>query len=91
MLVGQAESEMKPDDRFTKIAFALLVPLVTAGVVGIFGMSTSVSRLDERVAVLTKTLSERVDYATSRIDQIAREQRDSDRRIGILEGRTRTN
>jgi cobalamin biosynthesis Mg chelatase CobN len=78
-------------DRFTKVAFAVFAPLVTAGVIGIFTMSTSISRLDERVANLTKTLAERVDYTTQRIDQIAREQRESDRRIGIIEGRTRTN
>lgn len=82
---------MPPDDRFTKISFAIITTLVSAGVVGIFSMSTSLSRLDERVANWTKTVTERVDYATMRIDQIAREQRDSDRRIGVLEGRTRNN
>ena len=82
---------MKHDDRFLKVAFAILVPLVCAAVVGIFGMSTSLSRLDERVASFTKTITDRVDYATMRIDQIAREQRESDRRIGVIEGRTRNN
>lgn len=84
-----------PDDRFTKIFFGVSTSLIAAGVVGIFTMSTTLSRLDERVAVWTKTVSERLDYATSRIDQITKDQRESqrenERRLGLLEGRSRAN
>lgn len=84
-----------PDDRFTKIFFGVSTSLIAAGVIGIFSMSTTLSRLDERVANWTKTVSERLDYATSRIDQITKDQRETqrenERRIGLLEGRARSN
>jgi hypothetical protein len=83
------------DDRFTKIFFGVSTSLIAAGVIGVWSMSTTLSRLDERVANWTKTVSERLDYATTRIDQITKDQRDAqrdnDRRLGQLEGRSRSN
>lgn len=84
----------KTEDRFTRVVFSVAASLIVSGVVGLWLLSTQVSRieervkaLDDRVGVWTKTNSERVDYATARIDQITKEQRDSDRRLGAIEVR----
>ena len=78
----------------TKIFFGVSTTLIAAGVVGVWSMSTTLSRLDERVANWTKAVSERLDYATSRIDTITKDQREAqrenERRLGLLEGRTRS-
>lgn len=85
-------------DRFTKVLFTVAASLITSGVIGLWIMSTQVGRLDERVKGLDerivlwmKSNSERADYATKHIDEIARNQRESDRRLGVLEGRIRAN
>lgn len=82
-------------DRFTKVLFTVAASLICSGVVGLWIMSSQVSGLtervkglDERIAVWMKMNTDRVDYATKQIDQIARDQRDTDRRVGVIEGRT---
>lgn len=74
------------EDRFTQVSFAVIVVLVAAGVVGVWSMSSSLGRLEERVAIWTRVYGDKMDSATLRIDGLARDQRDSDRRIGALEG-----
>ena len=74
------------DDRFTKIAFAVVTTLITTGVVGIWSMSTSLSRLEERVAIWTQVGNDRMAAISSRVDQVEKNQRDTDRRLGVLEG-----
>lgn len=80
-------------DRFTKVLFTVAASLITSGVIGLWIMSTQVARvdervkgLDERISLWMKSNSERVEHASRQIDQIAKDQRDSDRRIGVLEG-----
>lgn len=80
-------------DGFTKVLFSVVASLITSGVIGLWIMTTQVARVDERVKGLDdrlsfwmKSNSERVDHASRQIDQIAKDQRDSDRRLGILEG-----
>ncbi|WP_454627797.1 hypothetical protein [Bradyrhizobium cenepequi] len=81
----------KPDttDRFTQIAFAVITTLITAGVIGVWSMSGSLGRLEERVAIWTKVGNDKMDYITARVDEIQKQQRDSERRIGLLEGASR--
>ncbi|MCK1742175.1 hypothetical protein IVA80_15225 [Bradyrhizobium sp. 139] len=82
-------STTSADDRFTRIFFGVSTSLIAAGVLGVWSMSTTLSRLDERVAILGKTFSDRIDTASKQIEQIAQQQRESDRRLGFLEGKTR--
>lgn len=86
------------DNYFTKIMLSVAASLITAGVVGLVAMSGQLSRIDERVqgldarvGVLIKTNADRLETAAKQIDVITKEQRDSDRRIGVLEGRLRVN
>ena len=86
----------KSSDRLTRIMYSVAVSLVATGIVSAVAMSTQLSRLeerikglDERVLLWMKTNGDRLDYATKQIDQITKEQRDSDRRLGIVEGRMR--
>lgn len=85
-------------DRFTRVLFTVAASLITSGVIGLWVMSTQVARvdervkgLDERIVMWIKSNSERVDHAARQIDEIAKNQRDSDRRLGVLEGRSRAN
>jgi hypothetical protein len=74
------------DDRFTKIAFAVITTLIATGVVGVWSMSTSLSRLEERVAFWTQVGNDRMTQMNARVEQVEKNQRDADRRIGVLEG-----
>jgi hypothetical protein len=74
------------DDRFTKIAFAVITTLIATGVVGVWTMSTSISRLEERVGIWTQVGNDRMNALSARVDQVDKDQREADRRIGVLEG-----
>ena len=74
------------DDRFTKIAFAVITTLIATGVVGVWSMSNSLSRLEERVAIWTQVGNDRMSQMNARLDQVEKNQRDAERRIGVLEG-----
>lgn len=83
-------------DRFTKVLFTVAASLITSGVIGLWVMSTQVSGLtervkglDERITLWMKLNTDRVDTASRQIDQIVRDQRDADRRLGVVEGRSR--
>lgn len=87
----------KPD-WFTRVVFSVAASLITAGVVGLVAMSGQIERIDERIKSLderiihwAKNNTDRIDTATKQIDQIAAEQRNSDRRLGVIEGRLRNN
>jgi hypothetical protein len=58
------------DDRFTKMVFGVLTTLVAAGVVGIWSMSVSLARLDERLLSFTANLTEKIAIAVVRIQKI---------------------
>lgn len=75
------------DDRFTKVAFGVLTTLIATGVIGVWSMSITLGRLDERVAISTKIGNEKMDSISSRVDRVATDQRDAERRIGVLEGK----
>lgn len=78
----------QPNDSFTRWALGFLATLAVAGVIGVFSMSSSLTRLDERVANLIAVVNERIGDSVKRLDAIAKEQREHDRRIGILESRS---
>lgn len=85
-------------DKLTRAALTIVASLIVSGIVGVWGLSTQVSRIeervkgvDERLSLWMKTNSDRVDYVTTRIDEITKEHRDNTRRLGVLEGRSRNN
>lgn len=80
-----------PEDRFTKIAFAVITTLIGAGVVGVWSMSNSLSRVEERVAIWTQVSTDRMAQMNTRLDTVEKNQRDADHRIGLLEGQTKRN
>jgi hypothetical protein len=82
-------AESDNDVSFIKLAAGVATALIAAGVIGMWTMSSTLSRLDERVLNLTKTVNEQVGYATTRIDQVTKDQRDAERRLGVLEGKAR--
>lgn len=80
------EEPTSKEDRFTKMVFGAAMILFASGVLGLWHMSTNLSKLEERVEAWTKFGNERVDYATKRIDEIAKDQRDTDTRVSVIEG-----
>jgi hypothetical protein len=83
MLVMAEESEIS----FAKVSFTIVAALCAAGIIGMWSMSANVARLDERVANLTKMMSDRIELTSARIDQMAKDQREIERRVGVLEGK----
>ncbi|HMN11778.1 MAG TPA: hypothetical protein PKD55_05575 [Bellilinea sp.] len=72
-----------------KWAVAIAAPLIVSGVIGVWSMSSSLARLDERVANLTIVVTEKLNESARQITDIAREQRDHARRIDALENKIR--
>lgn len=85
------EPDESKDDRFTKTVFGVVTLLLASGVLGLWHMSTNLSKLEERVEGWTKFGNERIDYATKRIDEISRDQREYDARVNVIEGYIRNN
>jgi hypothetical protein len=79
------------EDRFTQVIAGVMTSLIASGIIALWTMSVTVGRLDERLANWMKEGNNRLEYATHRIDEISRDQRDIERRVGSLEGRTRSN
>jgi hypothetical protein len=52
------------------MVFGVLTTLVAAGVVGIWSMSVSLARLDERLLSFTANLTEKIAIAVVRIQKI---------------------
>lgn len=65
-------------DTFTKIAVTVMGALIAAGVLGIWSMSQSVTRLEERVASWTNIFERRMET-------FADEQREQNKRINGME------
>ena len=61
---------MYHEDRFTKIVFGVLTTLVATGVIGIWSMSISLARLDERLSQFSANLTEKIAAAVVRIDKV---------------------
>jgi len=72
--------EMLKSDDFNKIAISVIVALVAAGVVGLWMMSQSVTRMEERLANYIETQRETNTNVVRRLDQV-------DTRIRSLEDR----
>jgi len=72
-----------------KWAAFIAAPLIVSGVIGVWSMSSSLARLDERVANLTIVVTEKLNESARQITDIAREQRDHARRIDALENKIR--
>lgn len=66
------------EDRFTKVVFGVLTTLLGAGVVGVWSMSISLARLDERFSSFSNTFTERL------AEQVVRLQKLEDR-VGAVE------
>ena len=78
--MSQSEDSQMHPDAFTKFGFGVIATLVAAGVIGVWSMSSTLSRLEGRFDVWTHTVTERLD-ATAKNTEII------ERRIGVLEGR----
>ena len=72
-----------------KWAAFIAAPLIVSGVIGVWSMSSSLARLDERVANLTIVVTEKLNESARQITDMAREQRDHARRIDALENKIR--
>lgn len=77
------------ESKLVRLVFGVVTSLLASGVVGLWHMSNSMSALEERVAIWTKVGNDRIDYATSRLDGVAKDQRDLDLRVGLIEGAVR--
>lgn len=79
------------EDRFSQIVVGVLTTVIAAGIIGMWSMTVSFGRLDERLANWMREETRTIDSATNRIDQIARDQRELERRVGSIEGKVRSN
>lgn len=58
------------DDRFTKVVFGVLTTLLGAGVIGVWSMSISLARLDEKFASFSATFTEKLAEQVVRIQRL---------------------
>jgi hypothetical protein len=57
-------------DTFTKFIFGLLASLMAAGVIGIWSMSNSVARMDERMSSYIQVQRETNESVSKRLEQV---------------------
>jgi hypothetical protein len=61
---------LMPNDQFTKTVMGLVVTLIAAGVIGIWNMSISVARMEERMQSYIDVQKATNDQVANRLEQV---------------------